>query len=88
MSQTGICFAPFPRNELHILEFNMRQQLKQNQILVEKAVKQLIADMAHGDIPIVTDVKVSFLPLVFFFVLFLEKCIHSCVCYVYIRHYN
>jgi len=55
----GICFSPFPRNELEILEFNLRQQIKQRRMQFEKHVARLIEDMREGKVPKTIDEQVS-----------------------------
>lgn len=49
MSQAGVVFSPFPRNELEILEFNLRQQIKKRRELVLAKTTQIIEQ--HNDDP-------------------------------------
>jgi len=61
-SMSGVCFSPFPRNELEIVGFNLRQQLKRRQQEVEKQTDGIISDAktVNGSEPLTLQVRSFF----------------------------
>lgn len=59
---SGVCFSPFPRNELEIVGFNLRQQLKRRQQEVEKQTDGIISDAktVNGSEPLTLQVRSFF----------------------------
>ena len=64
--QVGITFAPFPKNELHIRQFNLKRELAKRRELFLADVGRLIGEMKSGSLSVDTTREVSSLFLLAF----------------------
>lgn len=57
--QVGITFAPFPKNELHIRQFNLKRELAKRRALFLVEVDKLVSDIKSGALSVDTNRQVS-----------------------------